>query len=215
MDLRKWDVIYQQIVRDFGYDCAKDELSALILSYLLTLKGNFEEAQSKLRHIIRQREVLVCGKAPTLVGDIKNGKIETRETIIAADGATSVLLAQGVIPHIIVSDLDGSINDLKRANAMCAIMVIHAHGDNIDAIKTHVPSLSTVIGTTQAKPLKNVLNVGGFTDGDRAVFFAKEFGARVVSAIGFDFSDNKVSPTKKKKLLWAKQLLEGADVNFK
>ena len=59
MDLRKWDVIYQQIVRDFGYDCAKDELSALILSYLLTLKGNFEETQSKLRHIIRQREVLL------------------------------------------------------------------------------------------------------------------------------------------------------------
>src|SRR5665647_1123488 len=174
MDLRKWDVFYQQIVRDFGYDCAKDELSALILSYLLTLKGNFEETQSKLRHIIRQREVLVCGKAPTLVGDIKIGKIETRETIIAADGATSVLLAQGVIPHIIVSDLDGSINDLKRANAMCAIMVIHAHGDNIYAIKTHVPSLSTVIGTTQAKPLKNVLNVGGFTDGDLSLIHISE-----------------------------------------
>jgi uncharacterized Rossmann fold enzyme len=215
MDLKKWDIIYQQIVRDFGFDRAKDERSALILSSLLTLKGSFEETQSKLRHIISQREVLVCGKAPTLVGDIKNGKIETGETIIAADGATSMLLAQGVIPHIIVSDLDGSINDLKRANAMCTIMVIHAHGDNIDAIKTHVPSLSAVIGTTQAKPLTNVLNIGGFTDGDRAVFLAKEFGARAVSAIGFDFYDNNVNPTKKKKLLWAKRLLEGADINFK
>ncbi len=215
MDLRKWDIIYQQIVRDFGFDTTKDERSALILSSLLTLKGCCEETQSKLRHIIREREVLVCGKAPTLVGDIKNGKIETRETIIAADGATSVLLAQGVIPHIIVSDLDGSINDLKRANAMCAIMVIHAHGDNIDAIKTHVPLLSSVLGTAQSKPLKNVLNIGGFTDGDRAVFLAKEFGARQVSAIGFDFFDNNVSPTKKKKLQWAKKFLEGADVNFK
>jgi 2-amino-4-hydroxy-6-hydroxymethyldihydropteridine diphosphokinase len=215
MDLKKWDIIYQQIVRDFGFERAKDECSAFILSSLLTLKGGFEETQNKLRHIINQREVLVCGKAPTLVGDIKNGKIETQETIIAADGATSMLLAQGVIPHIIVSDLDGSINDLKRANAMCAIMVIHAHGDNIDAIKTHVPSLSTVLGTTQVKPLTNVLNIGGFTDGDRAVFLAKEFGARAVNAIGFDFSDNNVSPTKKKKLRWAKQLLEGADVNFK
>jgi uncharacterized Rossmann fold enzyme len=98
---------------------------------------------------------------------------------------------------------------------MCAIMVIHAHGDNINAIKTHVPSISAVIGTTQAKPLTNVLNVGGFTDGDRAVFLGKEFGARVVSVIGFDFYDNNVNPTKKKKLLWAKRLLEGADVNFK
>jgi len=215
MDLKQWDTIYQQIVRDFEFDSAKDELSALILSYLLTLKGSVEETQRKLLRAINQRDVLVCGKAPTLVADIKNNKIETQETIIAADGATSMLLAQGVIPHIIVSDLDGNIIDLKRANAMCAIMVIHAHGDNIDAIKTHVPSLSTVLGTTQAKPLKNVLNVGGFTDGDRAIFFAKEFGARKVSAIGFDFADNNVSPTKKKKLQWAKQLLEGADVNFK
>ena len=215
MDLREWGPIYRQIVRDFGFDSAKDERSACILSHLLTLKGSFESTQSKLRHIINRREVLVCGKAPTLIRDIKSGKIEARETIIAADGATSTLLAQGVIPHIIVSDLDGSINDLKLANAMCAIMVIHAHGDNIDAIEAHVPSLSTVLGTTQARPLTNVLNIGGFTDGDRAVFLAKEYGARTVSAIGFDFSDSSVSPTKKKKLQWAKQLLEGADVNFK
>jgi uncharacterized Rossmann fold enzyme len=98
---------------------------------------------------------------------------------------------------------------------MCAIMVIHAHGDNIDAIEAHVPSLSTVLGTTQARPLTNVFNIGGFTDGDRAVFLAKEYGARTVSAIGFDFSDSSVSPTKKRKLQWAKQLLEGTDVNFK
>jgi hypothetical protein len=215
MDQKEWNTIYKQIVRDFGFDRTKDERSGLLLSSLLTSKGSFEETQSKLRHLITKRDVLVCGKAPTLVADIQNGKIETRETIIAADGATSMLLAQGVIPHIIVSDLDGRINDLKRANVMCAIMVIHAHGDNIDAIKTHVPSFSTVLGTTQAKPLKNVLNVGGFTDGDRAVFLAKEFGAQVISAIGFDFSDNNVSPTKKKKLLWAKKLLKGADVNFK
>jgi 2-amino-4-hydroxy-6-hydroxymethyldihydropteridine diphosphokinase len=215
MDLREWALIYRDIVRDFGFDSAKDERSACILSHLLTLKGCFESTQRKLRHIINRRDVLVCGKAPTLIHDIKSGKIEARETIIAADGATSTLLAQGVIPHIIVSDLDGNINDLKLANAMCAIMVIHAHGDNIDAIKEHVPSLSTVLGTTQARPLTNVFNIGGFTDGDRAVFLAKEYGAHTVSAIGFDFSDSSVSPTKKRKLQWAKQLLEGTDVNFK
>jgi 2-amino-4-hydroxy-6-hydroxymethyldihydropteridine diphosphokinase len=215
MDLREWDTIYQQIVSDFGFDRTKDERSALLLSSLLISKGSFEETLGKLHHLISQRDVLVCGKAPNLVADIQNGKIETRETIIAADGATSMLLTQGVVPHIIVSDLDGRVNDLKRANVLCAIMVIHAHGDNIDAIKTHVPSFSTVLGTTQANPLKNVLNIGGFTDGDRAVFLAKEFGAQTVSAIGFDFSDNNVTPTKKKKLLWAKKLLKGADVNYK
>jgi 2-amino-4-hydroxy-6-hydroxymethyldihydropteridine diphosphokinase len=215
MDLREWARIYREIVHDFGFNSAEDERSARILSHLLTLKGSSESTQSKLNRIINRRKVLVCGKAPTLIHDIKSGKIETPETIIAADGATSTLLAQGVIPHIIVSDLDGNINDLKLANAMCAIMVIHAHGDNIDAIEAHVPSLSTVLGTTQARPLTNVFNIGGFTDGDRAVFLAKEYGARTVSAIGFDFSDSSVSPTKKRKLQWAKQLLEGTDVNFK
>ncbi|MEI7826860.1 MAG: 6-hydroxymethylpterin diphosphokinase MptE-like protein [Euryarchaeota archaeon] len=215
MDLREWGPIYREIVRDFGFDIAKDERCACILSHLLTLKGSFESTKSKLLHIINGRKVLVCGKAPTLIRDIKSGKIEARETIIAADGATSMLLAQGVIPHVIVSDLDGSIKDLKLANAMCAIMVIHAHGDNINAIEAHVPSLSTVLGTTQARPLTNVLNIGGFTDGDRAVFLAKEYGARKVSAIGFDFFDSNVSPIKKKKLQWAKQLLQEADVIFK
>lgn len=215
MDLGEWAPIYREIVHDFGFNSAEDERSARILSHLLTLKGSSESTQSKLHHVINRRKVLVCGKAPTLIHDIKSGKIEARETIIAADGATSTLLAQGVIPHIIVSDLDGNINDLKLANAMCAIMVIHAHGDNIDAIKEHVPSLSTVLGTTQARPLTNVLNIGGFTDGDRAVFLAKKYDARTVSAIGFDFSDSSVSPTKKRKLQWAKLLLEGTDVNFK
>jgi uncharacterized Rossmann fold enzyme len=158
---------------------------------------------------------LVCGKAPTLAADIKSGKIEPGEVILAADGATSILFAQGIIPRIIVSDLDGSVRDLKLANALCSMMIIHAHGDNMDAIQAHVPSLSMVIGTTQSLPITNVFNFGGFTDGDRAIFLAEEYGARTVSAIGFDFYDKTVSPIKRKKLEWAKKLLERTEVNFR
>jgi uncharacterized Rossmann fold enzyme len=78
-----------------------------------------------------------------------------------------------------------------------------------------VPSLSAVLGTTQTQPEPLLLDVGGFTDGDRAVFLAKEYGARAISAIGFDFSDTSVTPRKMQKLQWAKRLLEHADVNFK
>jgi len=84
-------------------------------------------------------------------------------------------LVAGGHPHIVVSDLDGSISDLKRANAMCAIMVVHAHGDNMNAIEAYVPLLSAVLGTAQTQPEPLLLNVGGFTDGDRAVFLAKEY----------------------------------------
>jgi hypothetical protein len=215
MDKREWISIYEQIVREFGFDTAEDERSSLILSHLLTAKGGNDSARDKLRRVIRGREVLVCGKAPNLIRDIQRGKIEAHETIIAADGATSALLSQGIIPHVIVTDLDGRIGDLQLANVMCAIMVVHAHGDNIESIESVVPSLSAVVGTTQTRPLVNVFNVGGFTDGDRAVFLAKRCGARVVNAIGFDFSDSNVSPTKLKKLHWAQRLLSQTDVNFK
>jgi uncharacterized Rossmann fold enzyme len=215
MDKQEWNSIYKQIVREFGFDTAEDERSSLILSHLLTAKGSNESMRDKLRSVINGHEVLVCGKAPTLIHDIQTGKIKAHETIIAADGATSTLLSQGVIPHVIVSDLDGRIKDLQLANVMCAIMVVHAHGDNINAIESVVPTLSKVIGTTQTRPLSNVFNVGGFTDGDRAVFLAIRCGARAIHAIGFDFSDRNVSATKLKKLQWAQRLLRDTDVNFK
>jgi len=215
MNLKEWRPFYLEIVREFGFDRAQDERSAQLLSHLLANKTGYNSTLAKLSRLVKGCDVLVCGKAPILIRDIKSGKIEGQETIIAADGATSVLLSQGVIPHIVVSDLDGNISDLKRANAMCAIMVVHAHGDNMNAIETYVPSLSAVLGTAQTQPEPLLLNVGGFTDGDRAVFLAKEYGARTISAIGFDFSDISVTPRKMQKLQWAKRLLEQAEVNFK
>ena len=38
-----------------------------------------------------------------------------RYTVIAADGAVSKLLWQGIVPDIVVSDLDGPHEDLIRA----------------------------------------------------------------------------------------------------
>lgn len=89
-------------------------------------------------------------------------------------------------------------------------MVVHAHGDNMDALSEEVPRLKRIIGTTQSKPLDNVYNFGGFTDGDRCVFLAQEFGARSITLIGFDFKDTNVTPLKKKKLAWAEKLINMA-----
>lgn len=215
MDLREWGPIYKQILTDFGFSRADDEHAALILSQLLKTKGSFDRALERLERTIKGHSIIVCGKAPSLIRDIKSGKIEPNEVIIAADGATSVLLSQGVIPAIVVSDLDGEIDHLRAANIMCATMVVHAHGDNVDELKAYVPLLSDTLGTTQSQPLANVFNVGGFTDGDRAIFLAREFGARRISAIGFDFLDTSATPRKLKKLKWAKRLLERIEVNFK
>ena len=91
---------------------------------------------------------------------------------------------------------------------MGSIIVVHAHGDNIDSIVKKVPRLKRVIGTTQSRPLNNVYNFGGFTDGDRCVFLAKHLGAAEIKLVGFDYEDQSVTPRKRKKLSWAKRLIE-------
>jgi uncharacterized Rossmann fold enzyme len=151
--------------------------------------------------------VLVCGKAPRLKDDLKQVDRSTY-TVISADGATSALLAAGIVPDIIVSDLDGSRADLLKANRMGAIVLAHAHADNVPAVREMVPKLKDVIGTTQAAPFDHVYNFGGFSDGDRCVFLAKEFGARNIKIIGFDLDDTNVTPKKLKKLKWARKLLK-------
>ena len=69
---------------------------------------------------------------------------------MAADGATAILLRRGIVPDIIVTDLDGSFPDILKANREGSIAVVHAHGDNLDALDRYVPQLGSVIGTASA-----------------------------------------------------------------
>jgi hypothetical protein len=205
MKFNEWEPLYREIINDMGYDPDQDAHSARILSDMLfdikrsaSLKTLFE--------LIKDNDVLVCGNAPCLGEDLL--KIEPSEyCIIAADGATAVLMNAGIVPHIIVTDLDGDIEAQIEANRQGAVMVVHAHGDNFHAINSVVPQLGNIIGSTQAQPLENVFNFGGFTDGDRCVFLAKEFQASGIIMIGFDFNDPDVTDVKKKKLKWAKKLI--------
>lgn len=116
------------------------------------------------------------------------------------------------MPHVIVSDLDGVMDDIIKANERCAVVVVHAHGDNITKLRSYVPQLQKIVGTTQSRPLSNVFNFGGFTDGDRAIYLAKHLGAKEIGIIGFDFEDATVGEIKKKKLRWAKRLIAAINV---
>ncbi len=210
MKFEDWEPVYRLVLEDMGFDRIKDELAAQMLSGMLEIKANKKNEVvgiKDLQKAIKGKDVLVCGKAPKLSDEIENVDFK-KYVIIAADGAASVLMRNGITPDIIVTDLDGNMDDEVRASKLGAIMVVHAHGDNMDALKEEVPRLKKVIGTTQSKPLKNVYNFGGFTDGDRGVFLAKEFGARSITLIGFDFKDENVTPLKKKKLVWAEKLID-------
>lgn len=212
MKYSDWDPIYKAILVDFGFEQEKDDEAAEVASELIARKREgIETVRQEVERRIKGKIALICGNAPCLERDIREKKFDdlSRDLIvIAADGATSVLLRNAIIPELVVSDLDGNIADILYANRLGAIIVVHAHGDNIAMLKKVLPVLNeNVICTTQSKPIHNVFNFGGFTDGDRCVFLATEFGADKIELIGFDFEDEEVSAKKKKKLKWAKRLI--------
>lgn len=204
-----WEPIYQEILEEFGFSREEDEEAARLLQRLLLGREN-DLSPEDLSSMIRGREVVVCGNGPSLRRELKKFLVEldTGEiAVIAADGATTAILAAGVLPDVIVTDLDGFLPDIIAANERGSVLVVHAHGDNMDALKEYVPRLTKVLGTTQSEPMDGVFNFGGFSDGDRCVFLARNFGARRIRIIGFDYDDPDVTPVKKMKLEWARRLV--------
>jgi len=224
MEFGEWEKYYSQILLDFGYDGAKDEESAGVLADISTGKnlGGIED----LKPLLVGKEVYVFGDGPSLKETVERYKFEG--TLIAANGATSALMAKGMVPHIIVTDLDGNVDDQVAANENGAIVIILAHGDNIPALNEWVPKFNgKIMVTSQSAPVKHLLNFGGFTDGDRAVFLADHFGAKRIILVGFDFGSDRSQPqpqdyedeidlsdrgkVKMRKLTWANVLIAMLD----
>jgi uncharacterized Rossmann fold enzyme len=217
MDLDSWMLEYKKICKELGIDPARDREARDIAASLISDKP---QPLQKLESLIRHRDVVVFGAGPSLEEGVKNLDKQGK-TLIAADGATSCLLENGLYPDIVVTDLDGNTTDLLLADRFGSLMVVHAHGDNIPKLKNLLPKFKAPVVTTQVEPLKNVHNFFGFTDGDRAVFLAKHFGAKNTDLIGFDFGDvvgkyskpekpenHPADERKKKKLGIAKRLVE-------
>jgi len=232
MDLDTWFLWYERILKEFGFSLEDDEKSAKILNRLLDEHNSLYIAETNIKN-----NVIIFGAGPSL----KKNVIELKEldeveeldlnkfTLIAADGATTALLEENIIPDIIVTDLDGKMDDIIKANNERTILVVHAHGNNMDKIKEYVPKLKRILGTTQSVQLENVYNFGGFSDGDRCVFLAIWFGAKLIVLAGMDFgnivtnysrpdlaeSKGKADEIKQMKLKFAKELIEWAVKNEK
>lgn len=216
--LDDWQPWYNKILETFGYDQCEDQRAADLLSVLLDERaGNVAE----LRELIENRPVFVFGAGPSLEEDLKQvmkeGLLQKTVTIVADGATTAFVQISGLAPNVIVTDLDGVICDIVYARSMGAIVVIHAHGDNIDKLTKYVPTFSKAVGSTQRHPRSNVYNFLGFTDGDRAVFLAAGMGAKLIALAGMDFgftvgkySKKVVSSVevKRKKLQIGKELLE-------
>ncbi|ASI99635.1 6-hydroxymethylpterin diphosphokinase MptE-like protein [Thermococcus celer] len=218
-----WKPFYTRIVREMGYSVEEDRKAAELLRALL-LEGDEYILRDELAAVVG-RKVYVFGAGPSLENALREGDFSDG-TLIAADGATSALLAAGLVPDIIVTDLDGRISDIKLANDRGAFLAVHAHGDNVKKISVYVPMFSRILGTCQTEPLDVVYNFGGFTDGDRAAFLAEELGAREITLVGFDFGTvvgrwskprlkehSPVWESKRKKFEFAKELLDWLEKN--
>lgn len=205
MDFEAWEPFYLQILEDFGFSRDRDETVARELDACL---GGRRTADDELRSILEGREVTVAGNGPNLAGEVTRA----RGVLIAADEATSVVLGKGLRPSIVITDLDGIVQDQVKANDAGTIAVLHGHGDNGPAVRKWAPLFAgRTVATTQARPTGGLRNFGGFTDGDRAVFLADHFGASRIHLVGFDFehpSPKDDDPRmKQRKLDWAYILL--------
>ncbi len=209
MQFATWKPVYLEILDDFGFSLTRDEEAANLLCELLRYK---KQSLSDANALLFGRDAIIVGNAPTLEGELDdlNDSAIKEAIFVAADGATSTLLKKDIVPEMIVTDLDGPFEAILEANQRGSIAIVHAHGDNLDALKISVPQLGRIIGTVQCRPPEGLYNFGGFTDGDRSVFLAKELGASSISLLGFDFEDESVTPRKKKKLAWAKRLIDMA-----
>ena len=189
-----WKRRYQSILKELSYSEKKDKESAVILDSILKKNSN----NQKIIKLIQGKTVFVIGSGPSLSFAIPKLKKFKKSIKIAADSSLKLLLENGIVPDIIVTDLDGDEDAIKKLSKKKSIFVIHAHGDNIKKLQM-VKEIKNCIGTTQTTPFNKIQNFGGFTDGDRGVFLASHFEAKKIILFGMDFGKQigKFSNTKK------------------
>jgi len=212
MALDGWHQKYLEILKEFNYDRSREIKSAKILNSFLKNKFQMNVLERKIKNKI----VFVIGAGPSLSHSLIHLKKFKGFTTIVADGATQAMLENNMVPDIIVTDLDGNIEFLRKSSELKSIMIVHSHGDNIKKLPYAI-SFRYCIGTTEDQPFGKIKNFGGFTDGDRCVFLANHFGASEIILIGMDFGTQvgKYSKygaynrfVKIKKMKKAKSLLE-------
>ena len=224
MEFGLWEKYYTEILDDFGFSRKNDEESAKLLDEILSTEGCL--TLDDLSQIVGfSDKFIVFGAGPSLkehIEMLKNDYDLKDYVLVAADGATTALIEQKVAPDIVTTDLDGKLDDILLANIRGANIIVHAHGDNIDNIATVTSFFNNVLGTTQAQPVGNLYNFGGFTDGDRALFLAVALGASEITLAGMDFGDmvtkysrpniekdvEKADDFKKKKLMYAEKFTQ-------
>ena len=214
MDFNEWGGWYKEILDTLGFSREGDENTAALLDKILDEKGclTIEEFSDEIMEKKDTSKFIVVGAGPSIKKHIKYVKENydlNDYLIVSADGATTAMLEDDLVPDIVATDLDGKMDDLL------------AHGDNEELIVKWTTSFDKILGTTQSKPVGHLYNFGGFTDGDRAMFFTLALGCEEMVLAGMDFGttvtkysrpniEGATGPAdeiKTKKLIFAERLL--------
>jgi 2-amino-4-hydroxy-6-hydroxymethyldihydropteridine diphosphokinase len=214
VEYAQWAPHYERIRLEFGFPTDREEAAAALLEALLPPSARGDPI-ARIRSRLLGRDAIVVGLAPNAGPPPlwRRPAAERPPALIAADGATATCLAAGLVPTLVVSDLDGPVPSEVAANRRGSLVVVHGHGDNLEALEEWVPQFpGELAGSWSGPPRGSLLNVGGFTDGDRAAFLAEHCGAERVVLWGFDFDHveetDPVRRTRKlAKLVWARRLL--------
>jgi uncharacterized Rossmann fold enzyme len=193
---------YMQIMNEMSYSIPKDIVSRDLLH------GILESGDYSLDTNLKKLEKLITGAKTIFIfggGPDSSEFLELFDNsvfhnlgyrnplIIAIDGATELLFEKGIVPDIVFTDLDGiDIGTVSKKKFEHTLFVIHAHGDNINKIeefKDFIINTQFLIGTTQNETKLPVINHGGFSDGDRALFLIGNFlgNNQDLFLIGYDF----------------------------
>ena len=214
MEYGAWAVRYARIQAEFGFSFDREERAAATLERLLPPRARGDPL-ARLAPRLEGRDAIVVGLAPG-AGPPPLWKLPPaadRPVLVAADGATAPCLAAGLVPAVVVTDLDGPVASEVAASGRGSLVVVHAHGDNVPALERWVPEFpGELAGSWAGPPRPSLLDVGGFTDGDRAAFLAEALGARRILLWAFDFEhvepeDRPRAAVKLAKLRWARELL--------
>lgn len=223
--------IYERVIQIFKFSKEKDVKARDIL---YEFRKQFDP-ESKIKSIEREmvdKSLFFFGAGPNLIDHLKivESKIKSnrnRYFIVAADGSANALSKFSIIPDLIFSDLDGlNYKQIDNFLKQGSTIIIHGHGDNLEKIHAFKSLLSTrnenIICTTQVESRYPIINPGGFTDGDRSVYFCHSLASagQEFTLFGYEFKheigafskneykqDQVITPIKEKKLLLCKKLL--------
>ena len=227
--------IQHQIREDFGWTYHDDRESAENLLQRFNSEAPFglpswnhqgrQAALHSLTAALKAAEKIVfVGAAATrsmLEQDWSKGTV-----FVAADG--SVGACMGLVDVlVVVTDLDGGVH-LQEAAQKGTPMVVHAHGDNNNRLAALLPQWAKyqppLMLTHQTdEHYEGMLNVGGFTDGDRAVCLISFLGGEEDKFTFLGYSTEHVGEwsgvtdpaLKLRKLEWMARILDDLSPSWK